>query len=275
MRRPTIGLLLAIPLLACRGEGPAPPPAVVTIIADDSAFIAPDTIPSGLTTLRLVTRGAQSHQVALARIGKGHTYAQFLEAMRAPPPPPAWIEMAGGVNPPAPGDTAEATFDLPPGRYALLCLVAGADGLPHVVHGMHRELIVSRSESRAAAEPVATDTLLLADGAITAGRPITGGRHTFRVVVVGPEPHELSIARLLPGRRADDMLRWLAHPSGAPPGVLMGGVFGMPPGRFAFVTVDLAPGDYLFFCTLLAASDGKPWYTHGMVREVSVSRAAP
>jgi hypothetical protein len=66
------------------------------------------------------------------------------------------------------------------------------------------------------------------------------------------------------------MVRWLARPVGPPPGEMLGGVFGIRSDQHAFVTVDFTPGEYLIFCSLLARDDGKPYYTHGMMREVTV-----
>lgn len=272
--RAPLAILAAVALASIAACGSAnraaPPPNIVTIIADHERFQAPDTVPAGLTTLHLVTRGAEMHQVALARIGGGHTFDEFLSAMRAPPPPPEWVAMAGGVNPPRPGGTADVTLALEPGRYALLCLVPGADGLPHVVKGMHKELVVVRTNARAAAEPAATDTLTLGEDTFTSSALITAGRHVFRVVNTAPHPHEVTFVRLDPGKTADNMLRWLTHPVGTPPGEMLGGVFGMQPGQHAFVTVDFSPGEYLFFCSLLADADGRPYFTHGMVRQVTV-----
>ena len=273
MRSHAVVALLIAALAGCRARearSPGAPPNIVTITADSLHFDAPDTVPAGLTTLHLVTRGTALHQVALARIGAGHSYAQFLDAMRAPPPPPDWIAMAGGVNPPRAGGTADVTIELEPGRYAMLCLVPGSDGVPHVVKGMHREMIVVRSGSPAAAEPAATDTLTLSDNAFTTSAPITAGRHTFRVVNGGSHPHEVTFVRLDTGKQSDDMLRWLGHPVGAPPGEMLGGVFGIRTDQHAFVTVDFARGEYLLFCSLLSDADGKPYFTHGMVRQVTV-----
>lgn len=259
-------------LAACRGHeaGPLPAPPVVTIAASDAGFDAPDTIPSGLVTLHLVTRGAEMHQAALARIGSGHTLAQFLDAMRAPPPPPDWVEMAGGVEPPAPGDSASVTLTLAPGRYAILDLIPGADGVPHVVKGMYRELIVAPSRARPAVEPVATDSLTLADGAFVSSAPLATGTRMLRVVNSGTRPHEVTIVRLAQGKSASDLLHWLAHPAGPPPGTMLGGVFGLRPGEHAYVPALLTPGEYAIFCSLGAGPGVAPWFARGMLREVTV-----
>ena len=77
--------LLAI-LAAC---SPAKPPAVpaanvVTITATDYAFGAPDTIPAGLTTFRMINPGREPHQAVVAG-GAGKTFAELEAALLAEP----------------------------------------------------------------------------------------------------------------------------------------------------------------------------------------------
>ena len=104
--------------------------AHLTVTATEYRLDAPDTVPAGLTTLRLVTRGKLPHQMALLRIGGGKTFADFMTAIRQPGAPAAWVSTAGGVNPPRPGGTAEVTMDLEPGTYAILCFLLAPDGVP-------------------------------------------------------------------------------------------------------------------------------------------------
>src|SRR5439155_21864912 len=79
---------------ACARPAPqAAGPNVVTITATDYAFGAPDTIPAGLTTLRLVNQGKELHHASLVRLGDGKTIADFQAGLQAamtqhtPPPP--------------------------------------------------------------------------------------------------------------------------------------------------------------------------------------------
>lgn len=78
--RPTLVLAAALPMLvaACaRKPAPAAPATanVVTVIATDYAFSAPDTIPAGLTTLNLVNHGREVHEAVLVRFDSGKTLA--------------------------------------------------------------------------------------------------------------------------------------------------------------------------------------------------------
>src|SRR5207247_1719168 len=126
---------------ACARPAPrAAAPNVVTITATDYAFSAPDTIPAGLTTLRLVNRGKELHHASLVRLGAGKTIADFQAGLQAAmqnhTPPPPWISFAGGPNAVTVGDTAQATQALAPGLYVLACWIPSADGAPHIMKGM-------------------------------------------------------------------------------------------------------------------------------------------
>src|SRR3989454_9247921 len=98
--------LLVAGFVACaacaRPASQAAGPNVVTITATDYAFSAPDTIPAGLTTLRLVNRGKELHHASLVRLGDGKTIADFQAGLQAAmqnhTPPPPWIAFAGGPN---------------------------------------------------------------------------------------------------------------------------------------------------------------------------------
>ena len=78
------------------------------------------------------------------------------------------------------------------------------------------------------------------------------------------------LARLAPGKKAEDLPAWVEKPNGPPPGEPIGGVPAIAKGATAYVTVDFTPGDYAFVCFLPDAKDGKPHFTHGMVKQVHV-----
>lgn len=72
-----IAALAAVPA-ACRPADTDHDPEVVNVVATDFAFKAPDTIPAGWTTLRLVNRGAQTDFVVLDRLPDGRTLDDFV-----------------------------------------------------------------------------------------------------------------------------------------------------------------------------------------------------
>ena len=77
MRLPALILLLLVSACA-----PPKPPAVVTIIATDFAFGAPDTIVAGLTTFRMVNHGREPHQAVIFG-APGKTFEELEAAAQA------------------------------------------------------------------------------------------------------------------------------------------------------------------------------------------------
>lgn len=244
---------------------------VVTVTAKDYSFDAPATIPSGLTTFRLVNRGPSLHHIQLVRLDSGKTVKDFVAALRAGGPPPSWAIMVGGPNPPQPGSSTNATVMLTPGKYAITCLVPAADGTPHIMKGMVRPLDVTLQRRANNSEPEADVTMRLVDYDFQLSRPLTPGKHTLRVENDGTQPHEVAIVRLATGKSPMDFAHWGEHPQGPEPGTMLGGVSGIMPGTHAFITVDLQPGEYGLICFLPDGGDGKPHFDHGMLKQIRVT----
>ncbi|MGH7417149.1 MAG: hypothetical protein ACREKB_05160, partial [Candidatus Rokuibacteriota bacterium] len=245
----TVGAaLLSLAVGCARKAPPAAGANVVTITATDFAFGAPDTIPAGLTTLRLVNRGADLHHAVLIRIPDGMSRAAVDSAMRIPGPPAAW--MSFGVSPivTLPGDSTNATSMLEPGLYLMVCFIAGADRVPHVAKGMTRWLEVV-GPAAAAAEPQADVVITLADYSFQLSTPLTAGTHTVRVENNGAQMHEVGIERLAEGKSLADYMAWdQGGRQGPPPVAQAGGVIGPDVGKRGYFTVSLAPGKYLLTC---------------------------
>ena len=92
----------------------APAPRVVTVIARDHAFEAPDSIASGVVTFRLNDLGPTQHHLIVFRLDDSVSLREFHDRMRAGVVTPAGIAALGG-----PESTEEVTLVLRPGRYAL------------------------------------------------------------------------------------------------------------------------------------------------------------
>src|SRR6185436_12564638 len=105
------------------GAGYDPTTHVATIVAKDFAFLAPDTIPGGWTTLRMVNDGPSLHHASLLRLDAGKTMADLAESMKNPGPPPSWLVAVGGPNAADPKTESNATINLAPGNYVFLCFV--------------------------------------------------------------------------------------------------------------------------------------------------------
>jgi uncharacterized cupredoxin-like copper-binding protein len=281
MRNPSWTSLASAALLlsaaACTAQGDArengaaaPATAnVVTITATDFAFQAPATIPAGLTTINLVNRGPELHHVQLVKLAEGHTVQELMEAVKHDGPPPPWVSFVGGPNTPVPGGQAQATLDLAPGSYAIVCFIPSTDGVLHVAKGMVKPLTVTPASSRArAAAPDARITLR--DYAYEITPEIAAGKRTIRVENEAAQPHELILVQLAPGKSAADMLAWIGKMQGPPPGAPVGGTTFLSQGVSNDVTVDFQPGEYALLCMVPDARDGKPHVAHGMVRQITV-----
>jgi hypothetical protein len=249
-----------------------PSPNVVTIIATDYAFSAPDTIPAGLTTFRMVNQGREPHQAVVAGAA-GKTFAELEAAALKEGPFPDWLTFPTGPGAVSGGDSSIVTGTLAPGHYLILCFIPSLDGKPHVEKGMYRRLVVTSAPAgaTAAAAPQSDVTVTLSDYAFALSTPLTAGTHTIRVENSGPQLHELTIERLAPGKTLADWQRWMAGGMrGTPPAEPVGGHTGPDKGKVGWLTITLRPGNYLLNCYVPDAKDGKPHFAHGMVEQVAV-----
>lgn len=240
-------------------------PNLVHVTATEYAFQAPDTLPSGVTTFHLMNNGKEAHHLVLLRI----PIEDFKKADLSAPPPPDLVVM-GGPNAAPPSGTAEATLDLAPGSYTMVCFIPAADGKMHVMKGMARGLTVTQGTSTAAM-PAADITVTLKDYAFDMSAPMTAGRHVIRIENAGPQTHEMVFVKLEAGKTVQQMAAWLEKPQGPPPGSLLSGAAPMTMGMSNVVTVDLVPGDYGMICFVMDTKDGKPHIAHGMIHQFTVS----
>jgi hypothetical protein len=272
MRYPTRVAPIAIAALVAVARHYAPHHAEtheMTVIARDYAFDAPDSIPTGVTTIHLENHGVDLHHVWLVRLDSGYTAQDYIKSVAAHDPLPAWATFLGGPNPPAPDESASATIDLPPGHYLLTCLVPASDGVPHIMKGMVRPLTVTGMYS-AAPLPRADVTMTLVDYGFELSHPLAAGTQVIRVHNAAAQLHEVFLTRLAPGKSIGDLPIWVDKRTGAPPALPLGGVAPIPPGMEANFTVDLAPGEYGLICFVPDVGDGKPHFAHGMMRQITV-----
>lgn len=251
---------------------------VVTIHAKDFSFDAPKSIASGLTTFRLVNDGKELHHVTIIKLDEGKTMKDLEASMNAGhPEPPAWAQAVGGPNAAVPGATIEATLDLAPGNYVLICFIPSpGEQMPHAAKGMVLPLTVT--PSRGVTQAGATDAsaltpnvhLVLKDYGFAFSKPITAGKHTIHIMNEGQEDHEAILLQLAPGKRLSDFTAWASTGmKGPPPARPMAGIAPMAKGRTAIVTDDFTPGSYALTC-FVTAPDKKLHAEHGMNLEFEV-----
>ncbi len=258
------------------GSPPARPspyaPQVVVVHAKDFAFVGPKSVKSGATTFRLVNDGKTLHHLALFRLQKGKTMADFVAFMKKPGPPFGWFTEVGGPNPAVPGASIEATMTLTPGDYVIACLVPSAgETAPHLIKGMVAPLTVTTQKSEGVAPP-ADIVLKTSDYKFSLSKPITKGHHVFEVQNDAPQAHEVIVVQLGPGKKVADVARWVDVDlmKGPPPGRPVGGMAAIAKGQTATFPMDFTPGNYGFICFAPDAKDGKSHSVHGMLQEFVV-----
>ncbi|MGH7604070.1 MAG: hypothetical protein ACRENK_08750 [Gemmatimonadaceae bacterium] len=244
---------------------PALPGHVVDIVAGNYYLQAPDTIASGLTTLRL--RVAQGdHMAILVRLDSGHTATDLLRARREGHPRPPWMHFVGGPGFPRPGATVNATMVLEPGQYVLLCDVTDPDGVAHFEKGMFRSLVVRPAQTntrRAASLPPADVVVHMRDYTFVFSPEIRAGTRVLRVVNDGTVMHEFRLVHVLPGHTGRESIAWKPGDKSARPDEDVTAVLGIPPGAELTTTVSFVRGEYGVFCV--------PQLSHGMIQVLRIA----
>src|SRR4051812_32671408 len=121
-----IGLIVvtAVLVAGCGGGGGAGPSTLnVSIDPPAKTFKAPAEAESGLVTVKLTNNavGAGTHGLQFIHYTGDHTVADVKQQLAASSNAiPDWIELPGGVNGVAAGDSGKATLNLPEGNYLMV-----------------------------------------------------------------------------------------------------------------------------------------------------------
>ena len=245
---------------------------ILTVTANDYAFDVPDTVPAGLTEIRLLNKGTEMHHVWLIRLSDGKTLKDLLGAIGPEGQLPSWARDVGGPNTPGPNGQSTAILRLTAGRYAMLCVIPSKDGKPHVMKGMAKEMtVVPATSNTAGADLRISSTMTLVDYGFEFSQPLQAGKQTIRVKNAAEQGHEVVLIKLAPGKKAMDMLAWVEKMEGPPPGAPIGGTTPMAKGEENLITVDLAAGEYGLVCFVADAKTGKPHFVHGMVKDIVIA----
>jgi len=247
-------------------------PATVNVMAKDFGFDAPAQFAAGLVTIHLENQGKELHQAQIVRLEDGKTVQDLAAAMKKHGPTPSWVKFVGGPNGVAQGQQSNATSVLAPGNYAYLCFIPSPDGVIHAAKGMVQPFEVTASSSAAsAALPESDVTVKLVDYDFQLSKPLTPGKHTILVENGGPQPHEVVLLKLAPGKKVEDFAAWAEGGlKGPPPAEPLGGVTVLDKGGRGSFQVELSTGDYGFICFVPDSKDGKPHLAHGMMKTIRV-----
>jgi hypothetical protein len=133
-------------------------------------------------------------------------------------------------------------------------------------------LTVTGETAGAPVEPRPDIDLRERDYAIAATGAFTAGHHVIRVDNDGPQDHDITMLRVLPGKTDAEVDKWLLKPDMRDaPVEAVGGVVGMARWAHGEFEADLKPGNYLILCMIPDAKDGKLHFMHGMSTKVTVS----
>lgn len=286
MRRWGVSILLLLALagiLAACGESAATnfsttPTATqsipkITITTKDFAFDMPESISTGYVDVIVVNNGTEDHQAQFVRLNDGVTLDQFKDALKKGPEAALpLVTTAGGISAVKPGQNQEITLNLAEGQHAALCFLAGKDNVPHTEKGMIEYFkVTGPSNVGQVSAPKADIDVVLKDFTFGLPNTIKSGPHTYKVTNKGPQPHEMAMMKLAPGKTIDDVKAALqSQAGGPPPGDFVGGAGALAPGSSAWLKISLEPGNYVAVCFVPDPASGKAHAELGMITAFSV-----
>lgn len=271
-------------LAACGGAAPTTtttPTATsqsipaVTIMAKDFSFAMPDSIQAGMVDVTLINAGAEPHHAQIARLNDGVTFEQFLAALKKGRTGGAALSMvkfAGGPDTVDPGKSQEVILNLTEGQYVAICFVSGKDNVPHFAKGMIKTFkVVGPSNQGQVSVPQTNGEVILKDFSFVLPDSIkTAGSTTLKVTNQGPQPHEMNLLKLAPGKTLKDVMAFFNKPSGPPPFADAGGMGAIAAGASALVKLNLDAGNYVALCFVPDPKTGKSHAELGMVTMFTV-----
>ena len=244
----------------------------VTFVAYDHRFTGPESIPAGMTTVQLINRGKDLHQIQFIKLPTNRTATDFFAEITADPSRlPSWVLRRGGPNSVIPGEQAIAIINLEPGAYVLICGIPDRQGRPHVVLGMLKPIRVDASATQESPMPHSDLTLTQVDFGFELSAPIKPGRRTIHVHNAGSQAHEVVVVQFVSGASVTDFLNsFVPGVPVLPAGKPIGGIAGLERGRDGFFLADFAPGRYGLICFLPDMITRAPHFARGMMMDLTV-----
>jgi len=259
-----LGLSGAELLAACAGAATASPtpvaasptassPAIpqVSLVATETTFDAPETLSAGIVRVSLENKGGVPSALAFTRLREGKTFDEVKANFPKANPQLANLmrvfESFGGYDGVLPGERRQVVMDLPAGTYMLSSRAAGGPAA-----GILRQLVVAPASGASAAEPTADVTVSLQDGVGPTIPATVKTSTTWKVTNDGQLPHNFAVWRFKAGKTAADLASFFATggASGPIPAAVVAGCGLLSPGKHAWFTSELEPGDYLDACTV-------------------------
>lgn len=264
--------------LASCGKSETRDDVSATIVATDSGYVAPDTLPEGLNHIVYENHGSSIHECMFIRLPDDMSGEQYIAAVDSGYDFPVGATDCSGVGLTSPLQRVELWLPLDAGRYLLACWFRG-----HLTH-IPPTTIVVHGPPRVPVRPPHEDaTLKEIDFRYELSGRIRTGPQTIRVETVGPSMHEVDCFRVDGGRAVKDLSAWYAnHMEGSPFATALGGALDHHDlSRDVWFRRDFTMGHYVFWCDMPmiqsgteAAAGAAAHVTHaqaGMVLEFDVT----
>lgn len=240
----------------------APQIPEVTVTATDFALDMPERVPTGVVRVTLDNRGKLTHNLLLARLKETRTVDEIKATILAKGPAglAAISDFYGGATGTPAGERRQVIVDLADGPYAALSTAAFSDDkAPDFAKGMLRLASADSYAGSGKVVPEATLVVTYADAApVKLSTTVRAGKQIWQVALDGKAPHTPIIAKLAPGKTADDLASWFKTRGGPVPADFVGGMHSLSPGGRGWIVLDLGPGDYVVLDSLGAQSDSQP-----------------
>ena len=254
----------------------------LTVKAGEFTYVLKGSPKAGWTQIDFDNAGVEDHMVAMFKLKKGTTNAQFKKALATPDGSglekvlASKPDVSGTPGVIGPGQKTTVLTELTAGTYGLACFIPTTDGTPHVAHGMFKTFNVSgKSNLKPPTDGVFDVTI--EDTSITVPPGDAPKSITLKVSNEGTTPHGFQLVKLADGKTIDDANNYFNEffssgtaPAGGAPGELVGGVEGIAPGGVAYLEWTLPAGNYGYLST---GGDDPPNddFTKGLHGEFTIS----
>jgi hypothetical protein len=179
--------------------------------------------------------------------------------------------------------------NLEEGNYAVICVIPGADGMPHYQMGMIAPLTVTAGSSNAVAPTADLKIELMEMMFHNLPETLKAGPTTWEVTNSGVAVHEMVVLKLAEGitnemavamimgepadatPAATAVATAVAEQAGPPPFSLVGVAAPMSPGCTIYAPLDLEAGNYFTVCFVFDPASGAPHAMIGMQMAFTVA----
>ncbi len=239
---------LALVALVAAGFGAASSSAVPTPVqvdVDEHGYVMPRVIKGGVVAMRFRNLGKELHEFGLARVDKGHTYAQALRSFEQHKEV-SWLHDVAGPGVMTPGAKITITRQLPSGTYFFVDGVPNTNGVPFERLGGRRAFTVTGDSG---AQLPKVDAVITAEKKRFVIPLLHAGVQTIELRNRAGAGRGFILSTLNPGKTKADVDRWVKsidttgkQPRTPAPMTLLGAMQTIPSGTSVYLTVTLEAG---------------------------------